>query len=79
MQVIEFHPFLILGTINRRIHRLSVRIKDDNNKNINLDNGIYNFSIDSTGIEVTNRGHDWMNKKWNMVNKERTSKNSCRR
>ena len=29
------------STINRRINRLSVRIKDDNNKNTNLDRLVY--------------------------------------
>ena len=39
MQVIEFHPSIPhFSTINRRINSLNIRIKDDNNKNTNLDN-----------------------------------------
>ena len=44
------------STINRRINRLNVKIKDDNNKNTNLDDGYIIIAIDSTGIKVTNRG-----------------------
>ena len=49
------------STINKRINRLNVKIKDDNNKNINLDDGYIIIAVDSTGIKVTNRSQ-WMNK-----------------
>ncbi len=57
------------STINRRINRLNVKIKDDNNKNTNLDDGYIIIAVDSTGIKVTNRGQ-WMNKKWNIRTKK---------
>lgn len=53
------------STISRRINRLNVKIKDENNRNTNLDDGYIIIAVDSTGIKVTNRGQ-WMNKKWNM-------------
>lgn len=53
------------STINRRINRLNVKIKDDSNKNTNLDDWYIIIAVDSTGIKVTNRGQ-WMNKKWNV-------------
>ena len=41
------------STINRRINRLNVKIKDDNNKNTNMDDGYIIIAVDSTGIKVT--------------------------
>ena len=50
MQVIEFHPFLISVPINRRINRLNVKIKYDNNKNINLDNEYIIISVETVQV-----------------------------
>ena len=44
-------------TINRRINRLNIKIKDNNNKYFEDDYII--IAINSTGIMVTNRGQ-WM-------------------
>ena len=44
-------------TINRRINRLDFKIKDTNSKNKELEDDYLIIAIDSTGIKVTNRGH----------------------
>ena len=44
-------------TINRRINRLDIKIKD--NKSKEFENDYIVIAIDSTGIKVTNRGQ-WM-------------------
>ncbi len=54
-------------TINRRINRLDIKIKGDNNKNKEFEDEYIVISIDSTGIKVTNRGQ-WMRDKWNVKN-----------
>ena len=56
-------------TINRRINRLDIRIKDttDSSK-VSKDEYIV-IAIDSTGIKVTNRGQ-WMRDKWHIKNKK---------
>jgi hypothetical protein len=54
-------------TINRRINRLDIKIKGDNNKNKEFEDEYIVISIDSTGIKVTNRGQ-WMQDKWNVKN-----------
>ncbi len=54
-------------TINRRINRLDIKIKGDNNKNKEFEDEYSVISIDSTGIKVTNRGQ-WMRDKWNVKN-----------
>ena len=46
-------------TINRRINRLDIKIKEDNNKNKEFKDEYIVIAIDSTGIKVTNRGQ-WM-------------------
>ena len=45
-------------TINRRINRLDIKIKDYN-KNKEFEEDYIEIAIDSTGIKVTNRGQ-WM-------------------
>ncbi len=42
-------------TINRRINRLDIKIKDDN-KSMEFKDEYIVIAIDSTGIKVTNRG-----------------------
>ena len=56
-------------TINRRINRLDIKIKEDNNKNKEFEDEYIVIAIDSTGIKVTNRGQ-WMRDKWNVKNKK---------
>jgi hypothetical protein len=55
-------------TINRRINRLDIKIKDNKNKKFKDEYII--IAIDSTGIKVTNRGQ-WMKEKWHIKNKKR--------
>ncbi len=43
-------------TINRRINRLDIKIKGDNNKNKEFEDEYIVISIDGTGINGTNRG-----------------------
>lgn len=50
-------------TINRRINRLDIKIKDTDSKEFEDEYII--IAIDSTGIKVTNRGQ-WMRDKWNI-------------
>ena len=50
-------------TINRRINRLNIKIKDADSKEFEDEYII--IAIDSTGIKVTNRGQ-WMRDKWNI-------------
>src|SRR5215475_5277544 len=53
-------------TINRRINKLDIKIKEgDKNKQFNDEYIV--IAIDSTGIKVTNRGQ-WMKEKWNVTN-----------
>ncbi len=56
-------------TINRRINRLDIKIKDINSKNKDFEDEYIIIAIDSTGIKVTNRGQ-WMRDKWNAKNKK---------
>jgi hypothetical protein len=56
-------------TINRRINRLDVKIKDVNNKDKDFEDEYIVIAIDRTGIKVTNRGQ-WMQDKWNVKNKK---------
>jgi hypothetical protein len=51
-------------TINRRINRLDIKIKD-NKSNKELEDDYLIIAIDSTGIKVTNRGQ-WIRDKWNI-------------
>jgi hypothetical protein len=51
-------------TINRRINRLDIKIKDTTDSNKSKDEYIV-IAIDSTGIKVTNRGQ-WMREKWHI-------------
>src|SRR5690242_10388469 len=52
-------------TINRRINRLDIKIKDMDNKDKDYENEYIIIAIDSTGIKVTNRGQ-WIKEKWNV-------------
>src|SRR6478609_7099530 len=54
------------STINRRINRLDIKIKDATDSNKFKDDYLI-IAIDSTGIKVTNRGQ-WMQDKWNVKN-----------
>ena len=54
-------------TINRRINRLDIKIKDTDNNNRSKDEYIV-IAIDSTGIKVINRGQ-WMRDKWKIRKK----------
>ncbi len=56
-------------TINRRINRLDIKIKDINSKNKDFEDEYIIIAIDSTGIKVTNRGQ-WLRDKWNVKNKK---------
>ena len=56
-------------TINRRINKLDINIKEGNNKNKEFEDEYIIIAIDSTGIKVTNRGQ-WMRDKWNTKNKK---------
>ena len=53
-------------TINRRINKLDIKIKDTDSKEFEDEYII--IAIDSTGIKVTNRGQ-WMRDKWNIKRK----------
>jgi hypothetical protein len=53
-------------TINRRINRLDIKIKDTDSKEFKDEYIV--IAIDSTGIKVTNRGQ-WMRDKWNVRKK----------
>ena len=53
-------------TINRRINKLNIPIKEDNkSNNKDFEDDYLVIAIDSTGIKVTNRGQ-WMRDKWNV-------------
>ncbi len=58
------------STINRRINRLNIKIKDTSkNTNPSKEEDEYIIiAIDSSGTKITNRG-EWMNKKWNIHRK----------
>ena len=47
------------STINRRINRLDIKIKDTESKVKEFEDEYIIIAIDSTGIKVTNRGR-WM-------------------
>src|SRR5690348_11131484 len=55
-------------TINRRINRLDIKIKDTDNKSKQFEDNYLIIAIDSTGIKVTNRGH-WIRDKWGIRKK----------
>ena len=56
-------------TINRRINKLDIKIKDTtDSKNKQFKDEYIVIAIDSTGIKVTNRGQ-WMREKWNVRKK----------
>jgi len=55
-------------TINRRINRLDIQIKDTDTKNKEFKDEYIVIAIDSTGIKVTNRGQ-WIQDKWNVRTK----------
>ena len=54
-------------TINRRINKLNIKVKDTVTKESTKDDYII-IAIDSTGIKVTNRGQ-WLRDKWNIRKK----------
>lgn len=56
-------------TINRRINRLNIKIKEDDSKSKEFKDEYIIIAIDSTGIKVTNRGQ-WMKEKWYLKNKK---------
>ncbi len=56
-------------TINRRINRLDIKIKDDN-KGEEFKDEYLIIAIDSTGIKVTNRGQ-WMRERWHLNNNKK--------
>jgi hypothetical protein len=56
-------------TINRRINRLNIKIKDVDNKDKDFEDKYIVIAIESTGIKVTNRGQ-WMQDKWHIKNKK---------
>jgi len=56
-------------TINRRINRLDIKIKDTDSKNKEFKEEYIIIAIDSTGIKVTKRGQ-WMEEKWHIKNKK---------
>ena len=56
-------------TINRRVNRLDIKIKDTDSKNKESKDEYIVIAIDSTGIKVTNRGQ-WITEKWNVKNKK---------
>ena len=56
-------------TINRRINRLDIKIKDTiDNKDNEFEDDYIVIAMDSTGIKVTNRGQ-WMREKWDVRKK----------
>ena len=59
-----FHSRLYYS-INRRINRLDIKIKDTDSKNKEFKDEYIVITIDSTGIKVTNRGQ-WIRDKWNI-------------
>jgi hypothetical protein len=66
----KYLPFSITTTINRRINRLNIKIKDMDDKNKEFKDEYIIIAIDSTGVKVTNRGQ-WMKEKWHIKNKKR--------
>ena len=56
-------------TINRRINKLDIKIKENDNKNEEFEDEYIVIAIDSTGIKVTNRGQ-WMREKWHIKNRK---------
>jgi hypothetical protein len=54
-------------TINRRINRLDIKIKEDN-KDKEFEDEYIVIAMDSTGVKVTNRGQ-WMREKWDVRKK----------
>jgi hypothetical protein len=62
-----FHSRLYYS-INKRINRLDIKIKDTDSKNKELKDEYVVIAIDNTGIKVTNRGQ-WMKEKWNVRTK----------
>ena len=56
-------------TINRRINKLDIKIKENDNKNKEFEDEYIVIAIDSTGIKVTNRGQ-WMREKWHIKNRK---------
>ena len=57
------------STINRRINRLDIPIKDADGKNTEFEDEYIVIAIDSTGIKVTNRGQWMRREKWNVRKK----------
>jgi hypothetical protein len=57
-----FHPRLHYNK-HRRINRLDIKIKEDDNKSNEIEDDYIVIAVDSTGTKVTNRGQ-WMREKW---------------
>jgi hypothetical protein len=55
-------------TINRRVNRLYITIKDTDSKNKEFKDEYIVIAIDSIGIKVTNRSQ-WMSEKWDIRKK----------
>ncbi len=56
-------------TINRRINRLDIQIKDTTDSSKEFEDKYIIIAIDSTDIKITNRGQ-WMRDKWHIKNKK---------
>ena len=54
-------------TINRRINRLDIQIKDTTDSSKEFEDEYIIIAIDGPGIKVTNRGQ-WMKDKWHIKN-----------
>ena len=52
------------SNISRRINRLNIKISDDDKSSLQH-NDYFVIAIDSTGVNVTNRG-EWIRHKWNV-------------
>ncbi len=64
----ENYPLYLFTTINRRINRLNIKIKDADNKSKEFEDEYIVIAMDGTGIKVTNRGQ-WMREKWDVRKK----------
>jgi hypothetical protein len=62
-------------TINRRINRLNIKIKEDNNKNKEFEDQYIVIAVDSTGIKVNKQRS--MDEREMACKKERIFKNTC--
>jgi hypothetical protein len=49
---------------------LNIKINDNKSSSKEFEDEYIIIAIDSTGIKVTNRGHQWMREKWHIKNKK---------